>query len=86
MRFTLGTGAGGTVISASIVKAHNLLKAAGAKVPNAGKPQVGGVDGLVFETTTARIDALKLEIWWSIIPWRHSQRTPMVLSPCKTWG
>ena len=60
VRFTLDTGAGGTVVSAPIVKAHDLLKAVTAKVPNAGKPKVDGVDGLVFETTTARIDALKL--------------------------
>ena len=60
VRFTLDTGAGGTVVSAPIVKAHNLLKVIIAKVPNAGKPRVDGVDGLVFETTTARIDAIKL--------------------------
>jgi len=60
VRLTLDTGAGGTVVSAPVVKAHNLLKVATAKVPNAGKPKVDGVDGLVFETTTARIDAIKL--------------------------
>jgi hypothetical protein len=60
VRLTLDTGAGGTVVSAPIVKAHNLLKVVTAKVPNSGKPKVDGVDGLVFETTTARIDAIKL--------------------------
>lgn len=60
VRLTLDTGAGGTVVSAPIVKAHNLLKIVTAKVPNSGKPKVDGVDGLVFETTTARIDAIKL--------------------------
>ena len=60
VRFTLDTGAGGTVVSAPIVKAHNLLKLVTPKVPNAGKPKTDGVNGLVFETTTARIDAIKL--------------------------
>jgi hypothetical protein len=60
VRFTLDTGAGGTVVSAPVVKAHNLLKVVTAKIPNAGKPKTDGVDGLVFETTTARIDAIKL--------------------------
>jgi hypothetical protein len=60
VRFTLDTGAGGTVVSAPIVKVHSLLKVVTAKIPNAGKPKVDGVDGLVFETTTARIDAIKL--------------------------
>jgi len=60
VRFTLDTGAGGTVVSAPVVKANNLYKAVTAKVPNAGKPKVDGVDGLVFETTTARIDAIRL--------------------------
>lgn len=60
VRLTLDTGAGGTVVSAPVVKAHNLLKVVTAKVPNSGKPKVDGVDGLVFETTTARIDAIKL--------------------------
>jgi hypothetical protein len=61
VRFTLDTGAGGTVISAPIVKAHNLFKVVTAKIPNPGsKPMVDGVDSLVFETITARIDAIKL--------------------------
>lgn len=60
VRFTLDTGAGGTVVSAPVVRAHQLLKLVTAKVPNAGKPKTDGVNGLVFETTTARIDAIKL--------------------------
>lgn len=60
VRFTLDTGAGGTVVSAPVVKAHNLLKLVTAKIPNAGKPKTDGVNGRVFETTTARIDAIKL--------------------------
>ena len=60
VRFTLDTGAGGTVVSAPIVKAHNLFKVVAAKVPNPGKPMVDGVDGRVFETTTARVDGIKL--------------------------
>jgi hypothetical protein len=48
------------VISAPIVRANNLLKVVTAKVPNPGKPKVDGVDALIFETTTARIDAIKL--------------------------
>jgi hypothetical protein len=59
VRFTLDTGAGGTVVSAPIVKKHNLLEVVKAKVPNAGKPKVDGVDGLIFESTTARIDGIK---------------------------
>ena len=59
-RFTLDTGAGGTVVSAPIVNANNLFKVVKAKIPNPGKPMVDGVDGLVFETTTARIDAIQL--------------------------
>lgn len=60
VRFTLDTGAGGTVVSAPIVKEHNLLKVVTAQVPNPGKPRVDGVDGLVFQTTTARINAIQL--------------------------
>lgn len=60
VRFTLDTGAGGTVVSTPIVKAHDLFRAVPAKVPNAGKPKVDGVNGLVFETTTARIEGIQL--------------------------
>jgi hypothetical protein len=61
VHFTLDTGAGGTVISAPIVKAHNLLNVVPTKVPNArSKPLVDGVNGQMFETTTARVDAIKL--------------------------
>lgn len=60
VRFTLDTGAGGTVVSNPIVKAHNLFRTVTAKVPNAGKSKVDGVNGMVFETTTARIDAIIL--------------------------
>jgi PDZ domain-containing protein/aspartyl protease len=61
LHFTLDTGSGGTVISAPIVKAHNLLKVVATKVPNPRRtPLTDGVNGQVFETTTARIDAIKL--------------------------
>jgi PDZ domain/Aspartyl protease len=61
VHFTLDTGAGGTVISAPIVKAHNLLNVVVTKMPNArSKPLVDGVNGQVFESTTARLDAIKL--------------------------
>ncbi|HEY1575759.1 MAG TPA: aspartyl protease family protein [Terracidiphilus sp.] len=61
VHFTLDTGAGGTVVSAPIVKAHNLLKILTTKVPDPrAKPLIDGVDGQVFETTTARIDAIRL--------------------------
>jgi hypothetical protein len=60
-RFTIDTGAGGTVVSAPIVKANHLLDVVRRKAPNPrSKPLVDGVDGATFETTTARIDALKL--------------------------
>jgi hypothetical protein len=60
-RFTIDTGAGGTVVSAPIVKAYHLLDVVKTKLPNPrSKPLVDGVDGATFETTTARIDALKL--------------------------
>ncbi len=60
-RFTIDTGAGGTVVCAPIVKTNHLLTVVTKKIPNPrSKPLVDGVDGAVFETTTGRIDALKL--------------------------
>jgi hypothetical protein len=60
-RFTLDTGAGGTVISSPIVKKHNLMERVTEKVPNPpSKPAVDGVDGQVFDTVTARISGLQL--------------------------
>jgi hypothetical protein len=60
-RFTLDTGAGGTVISSPIVKKNNLLERVTDKVPNPpSKPAVDGVDGQVFDTVTARISGLQL--------------------------
>jgi len=60
VRFTLDTGAGGTVVSAPIVQEHNLMKVISARIASAGKPRVDGVDGLIFESTGARIDAIQL--------------------------
>jgi hypothetical protein len=61
VHFTLDTGAGGTVISAPIVKTHNLLNVVVTKMPSTrSNPLVDGVNGQVFESTTARIDAIKL--------------------------
>ena len=59
-RFTLDTGAGGTVISAPIVKAHDLLKLVTRKVPiPRSKSLVDGVNGATFDSISGRIEALK---------------------------
>jgi hypothetical protein len=60
-RFTLDTGAGGTIISAPLVKSHDLLRRVTQKVPNPSSKRLpDGVNGLVFETVTGRIDAIRL--------------------------
>ncbi len=61
VRFTLDTGAGGTVISAPLVESYDLLTRVARKIPNPpNAPLVDGVNGRVFQTTTARIDAIRL--------------------------
>ena len=58
-RFTLDTGAGGTVISAPLVKRGDLVTRVTRKVPNP-KPRADGVNGMVFDTITGRIDGVRL--------------------------
>jgi hypothetical protein len=60
-KFTIDTGAGGTVISAPLVKKHNLLERVTQKVPlPPSKPLADGVNGLVFDAITSRISSVRL--------------------------
>jgi PDZ domain-containing protein len=60
-RFTLDTGAGGTVISAPIVDRYRLADHASGIVPQPhSAPLADGVNGAVFETVTARIEGIRL--------------------------
>jgi PDZ domain/Aspartyl protease len=60
-RFTLDTGAGGTVLSAPLVKKNRLLERITSKVPNSrSKPAADGVNGQVFQSVTARVSAIRL--------------------------
>lgn len=60
-KFTLDTGAGGTVISVPLVKKYGLLERVTQQVPlPPSKPLPDGVNGVVFEAITARIPAVGL--------------------------
>lgn len=60
-KFTLDTGAGGTIISVPLVKKYDLLTRVKQQVPlPASKPLPDGVNGVVFEAITARIEAVGL--------------------------
>src|SRR5437588_11855275 len=60
-KFTLDTGAGGTVVSAPLVFAHDLARHVVATMPAArSAPLADGVNGIVFDTVTARIDAIRI--------------------------
>ena len=60
-KFTLDTGAGGTVISAPLVSAHDLARHVVATMPvPRSAPLADGVNGIVFDTVTARIDAIRI--------------------------
>ena len=60
-KFTLDTGAGGTVISAPLVSAHDLARHVVATMPAPrSAPLADGVNGIVFDTVTARIDAIRI--------------------------
>ena len=50
-RFTIDTGAGGTVVTTPLVKRHNLTERLTQKVPFPGP----GVNGMVFDTLVARV-------------------------------
>jgi PDZ domain-containing protein/aspartyl protease len=61
VKFTLDTGAGGTVISAPLVNTHELLERVTQKVPNPpSNPLVDGVNGATFDTITGRIPSISL--------------------------
>lgn len=60
-RFTLDTGAGGTVISVPLVRKYDLLKRVKQQItPPPGKPMPDGVNGVIFEAVTSRIHAVRL--------------------------
>src|SRR5256886_12293984 len=60
-KFTLDTGAGGTVISAPLVSAHDLSRHVVATMPAPrSAPLADGVNGIVFDTVTARIAAIRI--------------------------
>ena len=58
-KFTIDTGAGGTIVSVPLVKEHDLLKRVTQQVPlPPSKPLVDGVNGLVYESITGRITSI----------------------------
>ena len=60
-KFTLDTGAGGTVVSVPLVRSHDLLRRVKRQVPLPGsKPLVDGVNGLTYEAITGRIASMTL--------------------------
>lgn len=60
-KFTLDTGAGGTVISVPLVKKYDLLERVKQQItPPPAKPMPDGMNGTVFEAVTSRIGAVKL--------------------------
>src|SRR5438067_7024441 len=60
-KFTLDTGAGGTVICAPLVSAHDLARHVVAIMPAPQSASLAdGVNGIVFDTVTARIDAIRV--------------------------
>ena len=60
-KFTIDTGAGGTVISAPLVKRHDLLRRVKQQIPlPASKAKADGVNGLVFDAITSRISRIRL--------------------------
>jgi hypothetical protein len=58
-KFTIDTGAGGTVVSAPIVRSNELLTRVTRRMPvPPSKPMVDGVDGQVFEAVQGRIESV----------------------------
>jgi hypothetical protein len=58
-KFTLDTGAGGTVVSVPLVKTNDMLRRVKQQVPlPSSKALVDGVNGLVYEAITGRIKSV----------------------------
>jgi len=60
-KFTLDTGAGGTVVSVPIVREFDLVNRVKQQIPlPRSKPKVDGVNGLIYQAIVGRIAGLKI--------------------------
>jgi hypothetical protein len=87
VKFTLDTGAGGTVVSAPLVNAHKLFKYLTQRIPNPpSKPLVDGINGATFDTVTARIPSISLGTYTVVEPLVALSRDTDGVFAMDNWG